>query len=107
MVFLRRNHFWLGVGLVMALAGSQGLAQSQLDMERALEMYVNRNPNLQAAREQVEMARGQLHQAGLLPNPTFNFSQEGYPVGESNSSYFNDSTLNFWATQELRVESLK
>ncbi len=103
MAYLRRNNFWLAIGLVITLAGSQGLAQSQLGMERALEMYVNRNPALQAAREQVEMARGRLNQAGLLPNPTFNFTQEGYPVGQSNSSYFNDSTINFWATQELEL----
>lgn len=103
MAFLRRNNIWLLFLQIIVLAGSQGLAQTELNMERALEMYVDRNPNLQAAREQVEMARGRLNQAGLLPNPTFNFSQEGYPVGQSNASYFNDSTLNFWATQELEL----
>jgi len=103
MAFLRRNSIWLLLLQLIALAGSQSLAQTQLDMERALEMYVSRNPSLQAAREQIEMARGRLNQAGLLPNPEFNFSQEGYPVGQSNSSYFNDSTLNFWATQELEL----
>ncbi len=85
MAFLRRNKIWLLFLQIIALAGSQGLAQSQLGMERALEMYVDRNPALQAAREQIEMARGRLNQAGLLPNPTFNFTQEGYPVGQSNS----------------------
>ncbi|MEE8114533.1 MAG: hypothetical protein V3T23_09260, partial [Nitrososphaerales archaeon] len=101
MAFLRKVNSWLLFLQIIVLAGSQGLAQTELDMERALEMYVDRNPNLQAAREQIEMARGRLNQAGLLPNPTFNFSQEGFPVGQSNTSYFNDSTLNFWATQEL------
>ena len=103
MAFLRRKSIWLLFLQIIALAGSQGLAQTELDMERALEMYVDRNPNLQAAREQVEMARGRLNQAGLLPNPEFNFTQEGFPVGQSNASYFNDSTLNFWATQELEL----
>ena len=103
MAFLRRKSIWLLFLQIIALAGSQGLAQTELDMERALEMYIDRNPNLQAAREQIEMARGRLNQAGLLPNPTFNFSQEGYPVGQSNASYFNDSTLNLWATQELEL----
>ena len=103
MAFLRRNSIWLLLLQLIALAGSQSLAQTELDMDRALEMYVSRNPSLQAAREQIEMARGRLNQAGLLPNPEFNFSQEGYPVGQSNSSYFNDSTINFWATQELEL----
>jgi len=103
MAFLRRNSIWLLFLQIIALAGSQGLAQTELDMERALEMYVDRNLNLQAAREQVEMARGRLNQAGLLPNPEFNFTQEGFPVGQSNASFFNDSTLNFWATQELEL----
>ncbi len=103
MAFLKRNKIWLLFLQIIVLAGSQGLAQTELDMERALEMYVDRNPNLQAAREQIEMARGRFNQAGLLPNPTFNFSQEGFPVGQSNTSYFNDSTLNFWATQELEL----
>lgn len=103
MAFLRRNNSWLLFLQIIALAGSQGLAQTELDMERALEMYVDRNLNLQAAQEQVEIARGRLNQAGLLPNPEFNFTQEGFPVGQSNASFFNDSTLNFWATQELEL----
>jgi cobalt-zinc-cadmium efflux system outer membrane protein len=103
MAFLRGNHIWLLSLQIIVLAGSQGLAQTELDMGMALEMYVARNPNLQAAREQVEIARGRLNQAGLLPNPEFNFTQEGFPVGQSNASFFNDSTLNFWATQELEL----
>ncbi len=99
MVFLRKNNFWLGVGLVIALAGSQGLAQSQLDLERALAMYVDRNPALQAAREQIEMARGRLNQAGLWPNPTFNYSQEGYPFGQTGASFSQDQEFNILAGQ--------
>lgn len=103
MAYLRRNNSWLLLLHITLLAGSQGLAQTQLDMERALEMYISRNPNLQAEREQIEMARGRLNQAGRLPNPTFNFSQEGYPIGQSNANYFNNSTINIWATQELEL----
>jgi len=84
---------------LIALAGSQGLAQTELDMETAVEMYVTRNPNLQAAREQIEMARGRLNQSGVWPNPTLNFSQEGFPFGDSQASFWEDQEFHFGAGQ--------
>jgi cobalt-zinc-cadmium efflux system outer membrane protein len=53
-------------------------------------MYTTRNPALAATREKIEMARGRLTQAGLWPNPTFNFSQEGYPFGNSEDGFWED-----------------
>jgi len=84
---------------LIALAGSQGLAQTELDMETAVEMYVTRNPNLQATREQIEMARGRLNQSGVWPNPTLNFSQEGFPFGDSQASFWEDQEFHFGAGQ--------
>ena len=84
---------------LIALAGSQGLAQTELDMETAVEMYVTRNPNLQAVREQIEMARGRLNQSGVWPNPTLNFSQEGFPFGDSQASFWEDQEFHFGAGQ--------
>ena len=76
--------------LAMAFAGSPGFGQNELDLETALELYASRNPNLEAARDGIEMARGRLDQSGLWPNPTFNFDQEGYPFGSSNSGFWGD-----------------
>jgi cobalt-zinc-cadmium efflux system outer membrane protein len=89
----------IGVLFVTLIAGSQGLGQTELDMAAAVEMYVTRNPNLQAAREQIEMARGRLNQAGVWPNPTLNFSQEGFPFGDPQASFWEDQEFHFGAGQ--------
>jgi cobalt-zinc-cadmium efflux system outer membrane protein len=86
---------------LIALAGSQGLAQTELDMETAVEMYVTRNPNLQATREQIEMARGRLNQSGVWPNPTLNFSQEGFPFGDSQASFWEDQEFHFLEIEDV------
>ena len=76
--------------LAMVFAGSPGFGQNELDLETALTIYASRNPGLEAARTGVEMARGRLDQSGLWPNPTFSFSQEGYPFGNSNAGFWED-----------------
>ena len=80
--------------LAMAFAGSPGFGQNELDLETALQMYANRNPGVEASRDQIEMARGRLDQSGLWPNPTFNFEQEGYPFGNSNAGFWGDQEHN-------------
>ncbi len=99
MAFLKRKNIGLLLLQLITLAGSQGLAQTELDVETAVEMYVTRNPNLQAAREQIEMARGRLNQAGVRPNPTLNFEQEGFPFGDSQASFWEDQEFHFGAGQ--------
>jgi cobalt-zinc-cadmium efflux system outer membrane protein len=99
MAFLRRKSIGLLFVQLIALAGSQVLAQTELDMETAVDMYVTRNPNLQATREQIEMARGRLNQSGVWPNPTLNYSQEGFPFGDSQASFWEDQEFHFGAGQ--------
>jgi cobalt-zinc-cadmium efflux system outer membrane protein len=99
MAFLRRKSIGFLFVQLIAVVGSQTLAQTELDMETAVEMYVTRNPNLQAAREQIEMARGRLNQSGIWPNPTLNFSQEGFPFGDSQASFWEDQEFHFGAGQ--------
>ena len=101
--FLIRKSIGVLFVTLIVLAGSQGLAQTELDMETAVEMYVTRNPNLQAAREQIEMARGRLDQAGFWPNPTLNYSQEGFPFGDSQASFLGDQEFHFGASQLFQL----
>ncbi|MDA2931009.1 TolC family protein [Acidobacteria bacterium AH-259-O06] len=74
-----------------------------LRIEEALQLYIDRSPAVRAEKERVEMASSRLNQAGLLPNPQLNFSQEGFPVGRPDSSYLNDQEFLIWATQELEL----
>ena len=92
--------FWL---LILQSVVVPASAQSVLTIESALQLYTTRNPSVRAEIQRIDIARSQLQQAGLLPNPEFNFSQEGFPLGQPNSSYFNDSGFIFWATQELEL----
>lgn len=95
--------FWAFVLQSVVVLTTPVSAQSTLSIESALQLYLSQNPVVRAEEQRIEIARSQLQQAGLLPNPEFNFTQEGYPVGQANASYFNDSTFNIWATQELEL----
>ncbi len=103
MVELVGNFFCLYLLQSVVVLTTPAFAQSVLTIESALDLYIHRSPAVRAERERVEMARSRLIQAGLLPNPQLNFSQEGFPVGRPDSSYLNDQEFIFGATQELEL----
>ena len=81
MVELRRKLF--GLFLLQLVVGvSPAQEKTILTLEEARQRYLSRNPQVEAERQRIEMARGELRQAGLPPNPQVNYSQEGFPAGQ-------------------------
>ncbi|MGH9338715.1 MAG: TolC family protein [Acidobacteriota bacterium] len=66
-------------------------------------MYLARNLAVKAERQRIEMARGVFRQARMLPNPDLNFSQEGFPFGSEDPSFWNNQEFIFWATQKIEL----
>ena len=87
--------------MLVAVASAQGTPQS-LSLDSALRMFLERNPSVEVARQQIEEARGRIDQAGRPHNPTLNFSQEGFPLGRSETGY-DDQEFLFWASQRLEL----
>ena len=101
MVELRRKFF--GLFLLQLVVGvSPAQEKTILTLEEARQRYLSRNPQVEAERQRIEMARGELRQAGLPPNPQVNYSQEGFPLGSQNTSY-DDQEFILWATQKLEL----
>ncbi len=88
---------WTGPSPVLAQS------TSTLTLEEAIRRFVEESPEIRAAREQVEAARGSLRQASARPNPILNFSMEGFPFGQDGARVFQDQELLFWGSQEFEL----
>jgi cobalt-zinc-cadmium efflux system outer membrane protein len=86
------------LGLVCPLLSAEALTQND-----AYSRFVERNPGVKAEREKLEIARGRLRQAGVLPNPTLVYGQEGYPIGEPDTSLFEDQEFLIGARQRFEL----
>src|SRR5512135_3493423 len=73
----------------------------KLSLDEALRLAEARNPTFTAAKETVAMAEASGIAARQRPNPAFSFSSEGYPVGGSHQSFFNDQELVIRLDQEI------
>ncbi len=74
-----------------------------LTVEQARDLYLERNPALAAERERIEAARGAERQARVRPSPELHYSQESYPLGGEDVSFFRDQEFTFWATQRFEL----
>jgi len=97
----------LSMAVWAALCG-QTLAQTaevpqKLSLEDALRIAEARNPALAAARETVAAAEAAGLTARQRPNPAFSLSSEGYPLGASHESFFNDQELTVRLDQEIET----
>ncbi len=92
---------FLQVPVLAVTAAAQTIPQT-LSLDAAKRMFLERNPSVEAARQQIEEARGFMVQAGRPPNPTLNFSQEGFPLGRREAGY-DDQEFLFWASQKLEL----
>lgn len=103
MADLRRKFFW--ILLLHSVVGTPWVVHGKeiLTLEEAERLYLSRNPEVEAARQQMEMARGEFRQAGMLSNPQLNYSQEGFPFGNEAPSSFGDQEFLVWATQKLEL----
>ena len=60
--------------LLLLLLSLCALAQEPLTPDQAVELALSHNPSAQALRSQLEAARGERDQAGLLVNPSFSIT---------------------------------
>ena len=104
MADLKRKIFWAFL-LQLVVGGSVGIAQERaiLTLPEAQQLYLSRSPEVEAERQRIEIARGAFRQAGVLPNPQLNYSQEGFPLGARNPSFFQDQEFVFWGSQKLEL----
>jgi cobalt-zinc-cadmium efflux system outer membrane protein len=69
----------VGVFLALIFVGAPA-QEAGLTLEQAIEIALSRNPDILAARTQVEAARGRTLQAGARPVPQLVLSAEGVPL---------------------------
>ncbi len=61
---------------------------SSLTLNQAVELALDRNPNVAAARNTIDMAKGDAINAALHPNPSITVDTENYPYFRSNPGPF-------------------
>ena len=94
---------WLGLVVACTAVSVFGQRASEpLSLEAAQRMFLERNPRVQLLRQRIAEAEGLGRQAAKRPNPTLRFSQEGFPLGRSESG-FDDQEFLFWASHELEL----
>ena len=97
----RRCSSWLIGGITCFLILS-AVSGQELTLEAAYSRFLDRSPRVAAEKEKLQMARGRVRQSQAWANPTMNFTQEGYPVARTDST-FDDQEFLLWATQEFEL----
>ena len=96
--------FALSVTTAAYARGQDLVVPARMTLEEALRLANERNPNLAAARNTVEMAEAQRIAARLRPNPAVTFESAGYPLFESpRPSFGNNQELTFRFDQEIEL----
>ena len=84
--------------------GQDLVVPARMTLEEALRLANERNPNLAAARNTVEIAEAQRIDARLRPNPAVTFESASYPLFESpRPSFGNNQELTFRFDQEIEL----
>lgn len=84
--------------------GQDLVVPARLSLEEAVRLATERNPNLAAARNTVEIAQAQRLDARLRPNPAVSFESESYPLFEpSRPAFVNNQELTFRIDQEIEL----
>ncbi len=96
---MEKRTFALLVVLVCPLVAAQQPRQSDpipltLTLDQAVELALDRNPSVAAARNTIEMAEGDVISVRLHPNPAVTFETENYP-------YFRSNPGPFFSNQEI------
>lgn len=96
--------FVLSVTTAAYARGQVLVVPARMTLEEALRLANERNPNLAAARNTVEVAEAQRIDARLRPNPAVTFESAGYPLFESpRPSFGNNQELTFRFDQEIEL----
>jgi len=88
------------VGALMVATPAAGWAQTRLGLQDVVDAALASRPGLKAEAERVAIAEGRLKQAGLWPNPEFQFSNENLRSGQT---YTRDVDTLAVITQPLDV----
>src|SRR5581483_5188810 len=84
--------------------GQDLVIPARLSLEEALRLTTERNPNLAAARNSVEVAEAGRVGAQLRPNPAFTFESGSYPLFESpRPSFFGNQEVTLRFDQEIEL----
>lgn len=84
--------------------GQDLVVPARLSLEEAVRLATERNPNLAAARNTVEIAQAQRVDARIRPNPAVSFESEGYPLFEpARPAFVNNQELTFRIDQEIEL----
>ncbi len=96
--------FALSVTTAAYARGQDVVVPARMTLDEALRLANERNPNLAAARNTVEVAEAQRIDAQLRPNPAVTFESAGYPLFESpRPSFGNSQELTFRFDQEIEL----
>lgn len=84
--------------------GQDLVVPTRLSLEEALRLANERNPNLAAARNTVEIAQAQRIDARLRPNPAVSLDSDNYPLFEpARPGFFDNQQLTVRIDQELEL----
>ena len=94
----------LFLGFGASAAAQPAAIPSRLTLEEALRLAEQRSPTLSAARALVMLAEADVVSAGRRPNPTLDFSSEGYGFGAgSRRPFFADQEIVLRVDQEIET----
>ena len=94
-------HMTYKLGIVVLALTVSGGAQTQLTLDGAVRIALERRPELKAAEARVSAAQGLKSQAALLPNPRFIFQAEN--LRASNFDYGNDADSFAYFSQVIET----
>ena len=94
-------HMTYKLGIVVLALTVSGGAQTQLTLDEAVRIALERRPELKAAEARVFAAQGLKSQAGLLPNPRFIFQAEN--LRASSFDYGNDADSFAYFSQVIET----
>jgi cobalt-zinc-cadmium efflux system outer membrane protein len=87
-----------------AVSGQDLVIPARLSLQDALRFAIERNPNLAAARNSVEIADAGRVDARLRPNPAFTFESGSYPLFESpRPSFIGNQEMTLRLDQEIEL----
>lgn len=92
------SYWFLPACLWVAVPNCAG--QSKLSLQDAVAVALRTRPALEAAAQQVSEAQGRVTQAGLIPNPTFEFENQNLHPG---MTYGTDVDTYAYFTQPLDI----
>ena len=93
-----------GLGVASTPAASSASAP-RLTLDQAIELALNRHPDLSVARREVEAALGATQQAGVWPNPSLSMSVEDTRKSTRTTAYQLSQLIELGGKRSSRVKA--